>query len=170
MVGWKLLFWKLEIFHDSVPDPWHFSTDRILLFSSVIFKTPTKNFFPFFFFCLLHFEGTFTSFFKDKKSKMSKKRRNQVFLPVFVRGWKGPDPDLYLWLTDPDPDPYQNVTDPDTAFVSENLSVLAGQQCEQSFCLKRLSYMICMLPITAYWYSSRTPSFDILEYLQASNS
>jgi hypothetical protein len=49
---------------------------------------------------------------------------------------------------DPDPDPYQNVTDPDTAFVNENLSVLVGQQCEQSFGLKRLYYMICILPIS----------------------
>jgi hypothetical protein len=35
---------------------------RILLFSSLTFETPTK------FFCLLLFEGKFTSFFKDKKS------------------------------------------------------------------------------------------------------
>ncbi len=58
----------------SVADPWHFATDpdpwirtsdspirihiRILLFSSVTFKTATKNYINFF--CLLLFEATFT--------------------------------------------------------------------------------------------------------------
>jgi hypothetical protein len=66
----------------SVADPWHFGADpdpwirtsglririrlrlrlRILVFSSVTFKTTHK------FICLLLFEATFTSFFKDKKS------------------------------------------------------------------------------------------------------
>jgi hypothetical protein len=39
-------------------------------FSSLTFKTPTKKKF----FCLLLFEGTFTSFYKDKKSKRSQKQ------------------------------------------------------------------------------------------------
>ena len=72
----------------SVGDPWHFGTDpdpgipisdlriqirpRILLFSSVTFKTPTrklyfKSFFAYYLPVLL--EGTFTSFFKDKSHK-----------------------------------------------------------------------------------------------------
>jgi hypothetical protein len=42
---------------------------RILLFSSLTFKMPTKNKFKKKFFCLLLFEGTFTSFFKDKSKK-----------------------------------------------------------------------------------------------------
>ncbi len=40
------------------------------------------------FVCLLLFEGTFTSFFKDKKS---------WFFLLFLL-----DPDPYLWLADPD--------------------------------------------------------------------
>jgi hypothetical protein len=37
------------------------------------------------FFCLLLFEGTFTSFFKDKKSKRSRKTVGiEVFLTIFA--------------------------------------------------------------------------------------
>jgi hypothetical protein len=37
------------------------------------------------FFCILLFEGTFTSFFKDKKSlKKSQNSRNQGFLSIFA--------------------------------------------------------------------------------------
>jgi hypothetical protein len=37
------------------------------------------------FFCLLFFEGTFTSFFKDKKSKSSHKTVEiKVFLTIFA--------------------------------------------------------------------------------------
>jgi hypothetical protein len=43
-------------------------------------KMPTKNKFFLSFFCLLRFEGTFTSAFKDKKSKELKSSRNQGFL------------------------------------------------------------------------------------------
>jgi hypothetical protein len=62
-----------------VLDLWHFGTDpdprvrttdlriRILLFSSVSFKMLIKVFF------FLLFEGTFTSFFKDKKSQRNHK-------------------------------------------------------------------------------------------------
>jgi hypothetical protein len=47
---------------------------RILLFSSVTFKTPTKNiFFLSKFLCSFLFEGIFTSFCKDKKSQRSHK-------------------------------------------------------------------------------------------------
>jgi hypothetical protein len=42
----------------------------ILLYSSLTFKMSGKKLiFEPNFFCLLHFEATFTSFFKDKKSK-----------------------------------------------------------------------------------------------------
>jgi hypothetical protein len=68
-------------------DPWHFGADpdpririsdwwiriRILLFSSVTFKMATKTKFIFKALWLLLYEGTFTSFFKDKKSKRSQK-------------------------------------------------------------------------------------------------
>ena len=38
------------------------------------------------FFCLFLFEGTFTSFFKDKKSKRSNKTVGiKVFLTIFAR-------------------------------------------------------------------------------------
>ncbi len=54
------------------------------------------------FFCLLLLEGTFTPFFKDKKSKTSHKTAGiKVFLTIFASWYKDPDP--YLWLMDPDP-------------------------------------------------------------------
>ncbi len=55
---------------------WYGSESRFGSGSSIIvsdLKTPTKNQFNKMFFCLLFFEGTFTSFFKDKKSKRSRK-------------------------------------------------------------------------------------------------
>ncbi len=52
---------------------------RILLFSSLTFNMPAKNKFLTQFFLLLLFEGTFTSFFKDKKSKKSQNSWNQGF-------------------------------------------------------------------------------------------
>jgi hypothetical protein len=49
------------------------------------FKTPTKNLFKKKFFSLLLFEGTFTLFFKDKKSKRRHKRLHiKVFLTIFA--------------------------------------------------------------------------------------
>jgi hypothetical protein len=42
-------------------------------FSSLTLKMPSKTNFKKTFFSLLIFEGTFTSFFKDKKSKRSQK-------------------------------------------------------------------------------------------------
>ncbi len=67
-------------------------------------------------FLLLLFEYTFTSFFKDKKSKWSHKTVGiKVFLTIFAWWWKEPDPDPYLWLMVPDPGgPKQtDPTDPD---------------------------------------------------------
>jgi hypothetical protein len=58
---------------------------RILLFSSLTFKTQQKTNLKKMFFCLLFFEGTFTSFFKDKKSKRSHKAIGvKVFLTTFT--------------------------------------------------------------------------------------
>ncbi len=83
----------------SVADPWHFGTDpdprirtsdkriliRILLFSSVTFRMAIKKKIPNFF-CLLLFEATFTSFFKDKKSSRSYKTAGiRVFLTSRIR-------------------------------------------------------------------------------------
>ncbi len=95
----------------SAADPWHFDTDpdrgsmlltngsgseswiRILLISSLTFKMPTTRY------------RTFTSFFKDIKSKRSHKTVGIKFLRTIFAWWsKEPDPDPYLWLTDPDPD------------------------------------------------------------------
>jgi hypothetical protein len=57
-----------------------------------------------YFFCLLLFEGIFTSFVKDKNSWRSHKTVEiKVFLTFFAWWWKDPEPDLYLWLMDPDP-------------------------------------------------------------------
>jgi hypothetical protein len=51
--------------------------------------------------CMLLFEGTFTSFFKDKKSKRSQSR---FFLLNLLNDRRIPmDPDPYLRLMDPDP-------------------------------------------------------------------
>ncbi len=81
---------------NSVPDPWHFGVDpdprihaadkwiRILLFSLLTFKAPTKTNLKKKFFCLLLFYGTSTSFFKDKMSKRSHKTVGiKVFLTIF---------------------------------------------------------------------------------------
>jgi hypothetical protein len=58
---------------------------RILLFSSLTFKRPTKNNFFTKVFLLLLFEGTFTSFYKEKNSKRSHKTAGvKVFLTIFA--------------------------------------------------------------------------------------
>ncbi len=54
------------------------------------------------FFCLLLFEGTFTSVIIDKKSRRGhEKVEIKVFLTFFACLWKDPDP--YKIMTDPDP-------------------------------------------------------------------
>ncbi len=84
----------------SVPDPWHFGVDpdprihssdkwmriRILLFSSLTFKTPTKtNLNKVLLLSKVLFECTFASFFKDKKSKRSHKTVGiKVFRTIFA--------------------------------------------------------------------------------------
>jgi hypothetical protein len=56
-------------------------------------------------FCLLLFEATFASFFKEKRLKRSHKPLGiKVFLTIFARLLKDPDPD---------PDPYLVIMDPD---------------------------------------------------------
>ncbi len=50
------------------------------------------------FFCLLLFEGTFTSFFKDKVQKKSQNSRNQDFLTIFAWWQKDPDAEPEHWV------------------------------------------------------------------------
>ncbi len=76
---------------------------RILLFSSLTFNTPTKNFLNKFF-CLLLFEDTCTrtSFFIDKKSKVTKQERINIFLLFLQDDRRIQEAQKH---TDPDSDP-----------------------------------------------------------------
>ncbi len=93
----------LKIYHImaiTVPDPWNFGVDpdsdpRIQAltngsgFGSCYFRhwpsrCQQKNKFFKKFFCLILFEGTFTSFFKDKKSKRSHKTVGIKVLTIFA--------------------------------------------------------------------------------------
>ncbi len=60
---------------------------------------------------------TFTTFFKDKKSKRSHKLVGIKIFLLFLLDEKDPDPDPYLWLMDSDPDQggskTYDPTDPD---------------------------------------------------------
>jgi hypothetical protein len=63
------------MYPDSDPDPAVFAIDL---------QDANKKLTKIFFFCLLLFEGTFTSFFKDKNSKRSNKTVEiMVFLTFF---------------------------------------------------------------------------------------
>ncbi len=72
--------------HHRITDP-----DPASFISSVVDKMPQKKNFPKFF-CLLLYEGAFTSVFINKMSKKSQKSRNQGFLTFFASLWKDPDP------------------------------------------------------------------------------
>ncbi len=81
---------------------------RILLFRHWPLRRQQKQKVLKKFFCLLIFEGTFTSFFKDNKSK----RRKTVGIKFFhtIIAWQKKDPE-----PEPDPDPGgQKLTDPDS--------------------------------------------------------
>ncbi len=70
---------------DPDPDPTIFVID--------LHGANIKLIFCFKFFCLLLFEGTFSSFFKGKKSKRSHKTVGiEVFLPIFAGKYPDPDP------------------------------------------------------------------------------
>ncbi len=100
----------------SVVDAWHFGTDpdsrisatdlriRLLLFSPVADKMPTKSKFFFqSFFSLWLFERTFTLVCEDKKSKRSKKIAEiKVFL-LFSFLMEGSGSESVQIMTDPDP-------------------------------------------------------------------
>jgi hypothetical protein len=62
---------------DPDSDPAIFVIDLLIAVKKLSFKKK--------FFCLLLFEGTFTSFFKEKKSKRSHKKIGiEVFLTIFA--------------------------------------------------------------------------------------
>jgi hypothetical protein len=93
-VGKKKQFFKLTLDSDSVPDPClrlmepdPDSTIFVIDLRDAIKKVEKTNL-KTKFFCLLLFEGTFTSFFKDKKSKRSHKTVEiEVFLTIFAFGF-----------------------------------------------------------------------------------
>ncbi len=77
---------------------------RILLFSSLTFKMPTKNYF--FKFSADYFLKVHLHYFsKTKSQKDSQNSRNQGFSYYFCMMIEDtdPEPDPYLWLMDPDP-------------------------------------------------------------------
>jgi hypothetical protein len=85
---------------------WFGSWIRILLFSSLTLKMPTKNnfclnIFSAYYFLKVHIHN----FPKIKSQKESQIVGIKVFLAIFAWWQKDPDPDPYLWLMDPDPDP-----------------------------------------------------------------
>jgi hypothetical protein len=88
-------------------------------------------------FLLSTFKGTFTSFFKSKKSKISNKTVGiNVFLTIFAWWQKDPnldpDPDPCLWLIDPDPD----LEGPKTDGSGSGFATLLKIMC---FCRKHYS-------------------------------
>ncbi len=70
---------------------WLTEMDRALFISD--FQDAQKKFF--FVFCLILFEDIFTSFSKIKIINSHKTVEIKVFLAIFARWWKNPDP--YLW-------------------------------------------------------------------------
>jgi hypothetical protein len=103
----------------SVADPWHFGVDpdpwihasgsgsriRILLFSSLTFKMPTKTNFIFYFSAYYFLKVHLHNFSKIESQKESQNSRNQDFSNYFcmMKGDPDPEPDPYLWLMDPNP-------------------------------------------------------------------
>ncbi len=84
------------------PDPRLSTTDlliriRILLFSSVADKQPTKNMFFAYYFLKVHLHQSS----KIKSQKKLQKEEIKVFLTFFACSWK--DPDLDKIMTDTDP-------------------------------------------------------------------
>ncbi len=97
-----MTFWCGSWFADPCLDFWIRIRIWILLFSSLTFKMPTKNNFFAYYFLKVHLHH----FFKDKKSKRSRKAVGiKVFLTIFAWWLKDPEPDPYLILMDLDPDP-----------------------------------------------------------------
>jgi hypothetical protein len=82
------------IWYKQYADPYHFGTDPdqslgLMDPDPAIFfidlQDTNKKLFKKKFFCLLLFDGTFTSFFKDKKSKLSQKTVGiKVLLTIFA--------------------------------------------------------------------------------------
>ncbi len=91
---WQRQPWFLDVLPGSVPDPWHLGTDP----DAALFVSDLKDANPKKILCYL-FEGTFTLFFKNNKSKIRHKtvEKIKVFLNIFAFWLKapGPKPDLY---------------------------------------------------------------------------
>jgi hypothetical protein len=83
-------YFKCTVPISSVAAPWHFGVDPDPSADPCLWlmdpdKDPDPAIFPSLTFCWLLFEGTFTSFFKDKKSKRSHKAVEiKVFLTIFA--------------------------------------------------------------------------------------
>jgi hypothetical protein len=107
------LLYSVYVFFISVADPWHFWTDpdrricfsdvwiwiQILLFSSLTFNNPTKNYLLFEVPVLVHLHH----FFKESHKEVTKRKESMYFLLFLLDDKEDPDPELYLWLMDPDP-------------------------------------------------------------------
>ncbi len=104
---------------------------RIMLFSSVTFKMPTKNIL-FFSKCLslFRFECTFTSFFKDKSYKKvaNQYRRNQGFSSVFCLLIEEYGSGAVQIITDPDADP-EGPRIRNTAYFINKFSTFSSACC-----------------------------------------
>ncbi len=79
------------------PDP--------VIFDSYLQKANKKTNLKRKFFCLLLFEGTFTSFFKDKKSKRSHKTVGMKVLLTFLLDDRRIRIRIRIHTSDSDPDP-----------------------------------------------------------------
>ncbi len=91
---------------DSDPDPRIHASDPCLWLMDpdpffLVIDLQDANKKLIFFFCLLLFESTFTSFLKIKSQKESKIVGIKVFY-YFFAFLPNPDPDPYLWLMNPD--------------------------------------------------------------------
>ncbi len=85
----RAFFWTVLRIHDILV----WIRIQILPFSSLTFKTPIKTYLKKSFSAYYYFAVTFTSFFKDKRSKRSHKTVEiKVFLTIFANWLKDPDP------------------------------------------------------------------------------
>ncbi len=123
---------------------------RILLFSSLT----TRKLIFFKVFCLLLFECTVTSFFKNNKSQNSRNQGFSYYFCLLIEG-SGSGPDPYLWQMDPDPDPGgpkyvdPEPVDPDPDSDPEHWCVLITR-VEYFFAVRRRARMM------RYWSCAQT--------------
>ena len=89
---------------------WVWIQIRILLFSSLTFKMPSKSNFLNLVFLLISFQVTFTLFFQRLKSKRSHKTVGiKVFSSYFCLMMEGSRSTVYLLLVDMDPGGLKHV-------------------------------------------------------------